>query len=426
MRALLRSLFSPAEPRGYLRLALGYYLLATSLGLLLRLAFVSPLLAWLPFGNALHAHSHTLYFGWVGLALFALAFERLGAPGAPLARADRAALTLIHLVSLATFVAFLHSGYGRPGVIVSASSLFVWLYAAARLALRLRGRTGVAYGFLRGALAYLVLAMLGAVGRVVLLAAHVKDAHLGQLAVFAFLHCFAGFFVLGLMGLLVLHAAELGVRFEEAPLRRLLRWKVLLAWLTFPLGVPGGSSGALGWAARAAALALAYPGFLWVRTLWRASRSTQGSLRGLLRWVALWALLEGGMEAAGALGLSEWATRLHHPAILYLHVLLLGVVTGGLLLPLLLQLGRRPGALHLHHAGLALMAAGLALTGAGMQGLLGFGTQLLRAGLVLAAAGGAGVVLAGFALALPWARGRAVAVSPPEGQEPPSPRAEFA
>jgi len=66
----------PSATRTFLSLAL--YVLATSLGLLLRVSFIQPL-PWLHFGHALHAHSHTLYFGWAGLGLLTLAYEQVGA-----------------------------------------------------------------------------------------------------------------------------------------------------------------------------------------------------------------------------------------------------------------------------------------------------------------------------------------------------------
>lgn len=424
MLSTLRLHLLPREARGYLRVALGYYLLATGLGLLLRTAFVTPLLSWLPFGKALHAHSHTLYFGWVGLAVFALAFERLG----PLGRSERWALGLIHGISLASFVAFLHGGYARPAIVVSSLSLGVWLFAAGRLAWRLRGQHGVGFSFLRVGLVYLGLAVLGALARVGLLVAGLKDPRLGQLTVFAFLHCFAWFFVFGVIGLLVLHAPALGVRFAQGPLRRQLRWMGALAWLTFPLGVVGGGEGALGWVARAAALGLVYPGLLWVRALLRASRPAERPVRAGLRWVACWFLLKVLMEGAGGLGMAELATRLRHPAILFLHVLLLGVVSGGLLLPLLLQLGRRPlPGVHLHHGGLALMSAGLALTSAVGAGWLPGGALLVHAGLLLAAVGGGGIVLAGVRFAVgPRGRGKRVALLARNGQGPALPSADFA
>jgi hypothetical protein len=153
----------------------------------------------------------------------------------------------------------------------------------------------------------------------------------------------------------------------------------------------------LGFVARAAALVLLYPGALWAWNLWRAAASTRGPVRGGLRWLAVWFVLKLGMEGAGALGLAAWAVRMRHPTILFLHVVLLGFITGGLLLLVLPRLGRRwAPALTLHHLGLVGMSAGLGLTSLAGLGL----PALVRPGLVLAAAGGGGIVLAclGFTL----------------------------
>ncbi len=384
--------------RHTLRLALGFYLLATALGLLLRVAFVQRV-AGLDFSHALHAHSHTLYFGWVGLAVFALAFQRIGAGG----RAVSAVLASIAAISLASFFTFLQGGYSRPSIIVSSVALGVWLAAAGLWWRRARGQRGVDVAFLRAATVYLVLAVGAALARVGLLVAKVGDPLPGRLTVFAFLHCFAGFFLLAVMGLLIAEAPRLGVRFDEARLRRQLRVMAPLAWLTFPLGVAGGDEGALGLVARVAALVLLYPGALWVGNLWASAASAGRTVRAGLRWLAVWFALKLGMEAAGALGLAAWAVRQRHPSILFLHVVLLGFVTGGLLLLVLPRLGRSLApALTLHHLGLAGMSLGLGLTSLAGLGL----PALVRPGLVLAAAGGGGIVLAcvGFTLGAPLLR----------------------
>ncbi|MCP3142057.1 hypothetical protein [Pyxidicoccus xibeiensis] len=376
----------------FLRLALGFYLLATALGLLLRVAFVQRV-AGLDFSHALHAHSHTLYFGWVGLAVFVLAFERVGARG----RAVSAVLWSIAAISLASFLSFLEGGYSRASIIISSVALGVWLAAAALWWRRARGRQGVDVAFLRVGVVYLVLAVAAALARVGLMVAKVGGPQGGRLAVFAFLHCFAGFFLFCLMGLLVAEAPRLGARFDEARLRRQLCVMAPLAWLTFPLGVEGGASGGLGLVARAAALVLLYPGALWAWNLWRAAEGAGRTVRGGLRWLAVWFVLKLGMEGAGALGLAAWAVRARHPTILFLHVVLLGVITGGLLLLVLPRLGRSLSpALTLHHLGLAGMSTGLALTSLAGLGL----PALVRPGLLLAAAGGGGIVLAclGFTL----------------------------
>lgn len=379
--------------RRFYLLALVMYVVATGLGTVLRVALVQPV-EHLDFAFALHAHSHTLYFGWAALTLFTLFFERVGARDGRV----RAALWSIAAISAATFVAFLHSGYGAPGVIVSTLSLVVWAAVIGLFLARARGQGGVDLAYLRVAVAYVGLAGASALSRVVILVLKVADPLPGQLAVFGFLHAFAAFFTLGLMGLLARYCAQRGAPLSERRLRLQLWFLAPLGALTFPLGVPGGMSSALGPPARLAAALLLVPAGLWVHNLWTASARLQGPERPVLRTLAaLWAF-KAAMEAAGAFGLAEAATAARHPAILYLHVLLLGVVSASLLLLSRAALGLGPRLVHLHQAGVALMTVGLAL--AGLPSLVPALALPVVTGLMLAAAGGMAVVLVGATAAV--------------------------
>ncbi|MCC6333737.1 MAG: hypothetical protein IT380_07095 [Myxococcales bacterium] len=369
----------------FLRLSLGLLLLATGLGLLLRLALVVPV-PFLVFSHALHAHSHTLYFGWAALALFTLFFERVGASDA----AVRRALWLVVAVSLATFVAFLHSGYGRPGVLVSASSLGVWGVVVTLFLRRARGRRELDVAWLRVAAWYVVVAVGAALARVALLVTK-QDALWGQLAVAAFLTTFAGFFLFGLVGLFARFLAERGAPLDERLLRWQLWWMTPLTALTFPLGVPGAMQTPLGPLSRVAAVALVVPAALWVANLWSASRHLASTVRLVVRSVAVAWALKAILETGAAFGLTALAASSRHAVILLLHLVLLGVVSAALLLLLGQRLGRpSPGALLVHQFGVAVMTAGLLLVvGATTAGWPGG-----RLGLWLAFAGGAVVVAA--------------------------------
>ena len=147
----------------FLKIALGFYLLATLLGVMLRLHQLEPF-RWLVFPFGVHAHSHTLYFGWVGLAIFALLFQHAGATG----RTEKSVLTGIGVASAANFASFLHGGYSRLSIIISSISLFIWLGAAVSGWRRLRAVPGVESGFLKAGLLYIGLAGIGAMARVVL------------------------------------------------------------------------------------------------------------------------------------------------------------------------------------------------------------------------------------------------------------------
>lgn len=373
-----------------LPIAVGFYVLSTSLGVLLRFFFVTPF-AFPDFGNGVHAHSHTLYFGWGALALFALILRALDAEG----RAPRVFLGAVVAISAATFVSFLEGGYSVPSIVVSALSLLVWPIGVVQVFRFYRGRADLPAAYFRTAMAYVLFASLGAATRAVFMATG-ASAYAKSLAVFAFLHGFSWFFVFALLGLL-LHAAEsLGVRLETRAFERILRIAAPLAWLTFPLGVPQGSEGALGLAARVVSLVLLVPGAIGAQALWKAGRGGGGASHLAFRWLGLWFGLDALLAALGALGLSELAVRSRHLAILYLHVRLVGFFSLGTMLAIFA--GRRarfgPG-LWLHNLGLVVMLGGLAVAGLPATGW-SLPPLLLRLSLPVAAIGGLTTALAGI------------------------------
>jgi hypothetical protein len=392
-RCTTGAVVTPSRPdapwSGFLRAALGFYALAICLGVVLRVAFVHPL-PWLHFGHALHAHSHTLYFGWAGLAVFALAFRHIGARD----RLVQAVLVAIVVLAGATFVAFLSGGYATPGLVVSGLSLPIWITAALVFWRRARGDRRIETTYLRVGVVYLLASFLGAGARVAFLVTGVDDPLLPQLAVFGFLHLFACFFQLAVTGLVAGVAQRAGAPLDPVLLRRQLLIYAPLAWLTFPLGVAGGGEGMLGLVARAAALGLIVPGLMLVWNLLGAARRAHAPLAAGLRGMAAWVTLQVVLEGAGALvGTDVVAFRT--PVVLFLHVALVGVVTTGLALALFAGRAR----LVAHHVGLAVMVVGLGLSSAPAVGLpaawLGPGQWLsLAGGAIIAAAGLAWLVRA--------------------------------
>lgn len=382
-----------------LRFSIGFYALATALGLVLRYFFAFPFQG-LVISNALHAHSHTLYFGWAALGILTLSFDRIGAQG----RRARAVLWAIVALSAATFISFLEGGYSTPSIVISSVSLLLWGAATTIFWRKAKGKEGTDVAFLRAGMIYLLVASLGAITRVVLIVFDAPALH-KSLAVFAFLYCFAWFFVFSVIGLLLGRASELGVRFDERFFRWQLRLSVPLAWLTFPLGVAGGVVGTLGTSARIAAVGLLVPTLLGAIGLWRASTGSVGSevrpqVREGLRWLAFWLALEGLLSATGGLGLAASAVHSRHLAVLYLHVLLVGVVSLGLMLAMLSRLGTwSMTTIRLHCWGLATMSLGLAAAGASALGIQ-LPLTIARGGLIVAVLGGALIFAAGISCAL--------------------------
>jgi hypothetical protein len=375
----------------FLRLALLFFLLATGVGLVLRYAMVEPVVG-LVFGHALHAHSHTLYFGWAALALFTLFFERVGATDPMVRRA----LWAVVGVSLATLVAFLHSGYGRPGVVVSAVALVVWGLVVGLFFRRAHGRSERDVAWMRVGAWYVVVAALAAGARVVLLVTK-ADPLWGKLAVAGFLTAFAGFFLFGVVALLMHFLEQRGAKLDARLLRWQLGWMTPLTALTFPLGVPGAMETPLGPLARVAAVLLVVPAALWLANLWSASHSVAPGCKHVLRSIGVMWAVKAVFEVGAAFGLDALAATSRHAVILQIHLVLLGVVSASLLLVVRARLGRVTGpALLLHQAGVGVLCFGLLLAA-----LSSFGAaSAARLGLWLALAGAAVVWVVDLALVL--------------------------
>lgn len=369
---------------------MGLLLLGVALGAVLRLGQVTAL-EGVPVGNATHAHSHTLYFGWAGLALFTLFFERVGATG----RFARAVLGALAVQGLLTFFVFFRFGYEKPGVVLAAATLFPFLTAVVVFFRAAAGRRGADLPFLRAAAVYVLLAYVSALSRVVLKVMHLDDPLLSALAVHLFLGAFGAFFVLGLMGLTV---RALGEGKAGGPtLAFVLGLSAPLLALPSVLVVPGVLETALGNLARLAALLLLAPTAAWV--LWVFRHSERRADRWLWRSAALASGATCLLLAAVATGALGELVLNRHAVVLSIHLQTLGVVTAPLLLLLELRLPRPSlRALWLHQVAISMLLAGLALA-AFAPG---------RPGLVLAALGGLGVVSAqAWSAARFWTRGAA-------------------
>lgn len=371
--------------------AVGFYVLATCLGVLLRYFFVAPF-TFLDFGNAVHAHSHTLYFGWGALGLFAGMLAELGAEG----RWPQRFLGAVTVISAATFVSFLQGGYSVPSIVISALSLLVWPVGVVLVWRAARGGQDLSVSYFRAAMVYILLASFGAILRAAFMATEASN-FAKSLAVFGFLHNFSWFFVFGLLGLLLRTAPKLGLSMDEGPLRRFLLFAAPLAWLGFPLGVHQGSEGLLGFVARGSTLVLLIPGALAAAAVWRVGEGRSTSHLGF-RWLGLWLGLDLLLASLGAAGLADLAHRSRHLVVIYLHVRLLGFFSLGLMLCLFTARRGRAGfgpGLWLHNFGLTVMLGGLALAGIPATGL-SLPATLIGAALPVAALGGLVTAAAGL------------------------------
>ena len=326
--------------------SMGCFVLAAGTGVLFRLGLVWGLPPGLAFDRLRHAHSHLMYLGWVTPWLFALMAALLSSTtGRPLrrpgmARAIVGATVVTALLAYGLFAAFGYEavpvGGARVPLAAAASSLSIVLWYA--FIAWYRGETAglprpapssgaaMARRLWATALAMMAVASLGAWGRAALGAAGVTDPFWQDAAVHLFLDVFSdGWMVLALLGVgQLLHGRP------DAPPSPWARWGLALAAAGIPLAflvgvplwrVPAPARMVAGAGSLAAGVGLlVLTADLWRRSrpdpIWRLALAALG-IKAVASAVVAW--------PGVAIWVERWNLR-----ILYLHLLLLGGVTLGL------------------------------------------------------------------------------------------------
>jgi hypothetical protein len=201
--------------------ALGLFILAGSTGAFMRFGLLLGFPYGLQYTNMRHAHSHLMYFGWVTPALMGLILVWLPRvterPLSPSHQQQfRLVIVVVLLLAVAAYSAFILSGY-RPAVIgdlrlpiatiLSSFNMLAW-YAFTFVYWRTTKGFGKNFARKRplrlwdAALAFLVLASLGAWGIAVTVILDMRDPIVSVVLTHLFLDTFSeGWFVLALLGL---------------------------------------------------------------------------------------------------------------------------------------------------------------------------------------------------------------------------------
>jgi hypothetical protein len=382
--------------RAYGRYAAVFLAVTLLSGVWLRAVFVVPeAIGGFRFGFALHAHSHVALFGWTSMALFAViagrAARRPGSSGL-LAHAH-----MVGIASAAAFVGFLLSGYSASTIAISVLHVVFWIAFVFAIWPWLDDLAPVERRYWRGALAFLVVAGLGAMTPGIVMARGIADPWIGQLSIKSFLTPFtSGWLILGAMGAcyMAIPRRRFGV-----PAFWLLTAGVIPSTLLHTSAAPPAEWMTL--AGRAGT------GLVGISALLFAADLLTGRAAPLLRLVGAVAAAKGLAEVLVAAGPALELVASRQLTVAYLHLVLLGLVTPALL-HAAYGIERAPRRTAMYAAGLALMvgalgaigwpALAMALAPVGVDAML-----LFRLALV----GGALAAAAGIALLVPGAwRGR--------------------
>ncbi len=192
------------------RSAARWFLVVLPLGVFLRSAFV-----WIytpaPFfwGNLIHAHSHTAYFGWAGLGLMGLILQVLPGLVGELLAGSGALRWLLRLAPWAVggaLLSFAFQGYAPGSIAFSTLNEVLWFLFAYAFWQTVGGRPvrewPASLWLIGVAVALLLVSTLGTflvvLGRVIV---QTKDPVLGNSGIYLFLQAYGdGWLEVGLMG----------------------------------------------------------------------------------------------------------------------------------------------------------------------------------------------------------------------------------
>ena len=307
--------------------ALIFFAISALTGVLYRAGLAYGFTAGLNLVNVRHAHSHTMYFGWATPALFLLIGLQSGVGKL------RGLLVWLFAAAALAYWLFLLFGY-RPvqigpvrmpiSVIAATINTVIWYvftyryYAARRQA---EGRA--AMSLWDTALAFLILATLGALTLPLLVPLGVENPVWSTALTHIFLDLFSeGWFVLAVLGLAY-------ASLDEAA-SRAFRPALLLVTLglpfTFAMGMPRSMvSLELEILARIGSFLVGSGLLVLCGLLWRRER-----LSDFWKLPLLCLGMKALAQMAAAVAFGFWFAEYHGLRILYLHVMLLGFVSTGL------------------------------------------------------------------------------------------------
>ncbi len=314
------------------QLSLLSFVIAAITGFLYRYGMIYPLPASLNFANIRHAHSHLMFFNWVCTPIMIWMTSAVLTPDqAKKISSFKRCLYVILFLGVLSYPFFLMYGY-RPVAMGSASLpvaailsgfvmitwyWFAWLYYRCRKSIK----PNFSITFFDGALAALIVSSLGAWGVSVFQFSSVDSPLISTALTHFFLSVFTeGWAVLGILGILWHH-----VDIKEIPFNTNWLWQPILfgSMLIFPFSLSESViTPVMLYTAKFGTLLIAGSLALNIYLL-----VNSGRFKGFI-WKTILVLLaiKIAFQIAAVLPTGIWPGE-HGLRVLYLHVLMLGIVS---------------------------------------------------------------------------------------------------
>ncbi len=222
--------------RIWFHVALVNFLVAATMGVLMRLAFAIEL-PWLDFRFWVHAHSHVAMLGWLYMALAVLLIRSFLPESAQSRPFYRINLLLTQVAVIGMFTSFPFQGYG-PVAIGFTTAHAILSYMFFYRFLRDMDAPGIAGLFLRVAIFFLFFSTLSLWAMPVIIVGGLQGKALYYMAVQFYLHFqFNGWFIFSVVALFLQQVHARGITISTMQATWFLRLLVISTFLTYALAV---------------------------------------------------------------------------------------------------------------------------------------------------------------------------------------------
>lgn len=313
------------------RTALGWWVIAGALGVVIRYQLVYPV-AGLTYPFLLHAHSHVVLLGWTFNALFLALASTFGSGSRSSGYRNSWIGFQVSILGMLLF--FPVQGYAAGSIVASTLHVFVSYYMAWCLWRDIRADKSLSARLVRWGLFFLIVSTLGPYTVGILKARHLQETIWYPLSIYFYLHfLYNGWFVFGCLALLfrwledwkLMPTKQVGKRFVTALSLSAFGTLALSALWTEPPGwvwLLGGIS----------ALLQAGAGVWLLWWIWRKRADLIRHFAPQALVLARLAFLSVGLKLIlQLLSALPWASHLAYAqrnlVIAYLHLVFIGIIT---------------------------------------------------------------------------------------------------
>lgn len=318
----------------YVRLPLLFFFLASLIGVFLRWQFVWPTLG-VTYTYFLHGHSHTMFLGWVFNALY-IAYTTAHIPSAK-QRIFRITFVAIQFLVVAMMISFPIQGYGLFSITFSTLHTLLVIFFIIIYFRHTKNIKSVYGWFARVSLLFFAASTVGPFSLGYLMANGMGQSNLYYFSIYYYLHFqYNGFFLFGILGLFF-HLLDIRqIPYDSQRAKSIGLWMAVACVPAYLLSVLWAKPGVFfnivgGLAALIQVYALGLL-LLFIKTTNPIQKLTLKSSRLLLSIALLALIVKTILQVLSAFPtVAALAYSLKPVVIAYLHLVLIGIISCGLL-----------------------------------------------------------------------------------------------